>query len=54
MQDHDQDGKLSFSEFSELVDAFGNQVAASKVCAFFCFFRNFFAALSYNIHSFLV
>lgn len=28
--DHDQDGKLSFSEFSELVDAFGNQVAASK------------------------
>ncbi|XP_043722006.1 phosphatidylserine decarboxylase proenzyme 2-like isoform X2 [Telopea speciosissima] len=28
--DYNQDGKLSFSEFSDLIDAFGNQVAASK------------------------
>lgn len=28
--DHDADGQLSFSEFSELVDAFGNQIAAGK------------------------
>ncbi|PON76062.1 Phosphatidylserine decarboxylase-related [Parasponia andersonii] len=28
--DYNQDGKLSFSEFSELIDAFGNQLAAKK------------------------
>ncbi|KAE8722738.1 Phosphatidylserine decarboxylase proenzyme 2 [Hibiscus syriacus] len=28
--DYDEDGKLSFSEFSELINAFGNKVAASK------------------------
>ncbi|XVE66507.1 hypothetical protein DITRI_Ditri08aG0084700 [Diplodiscus trichospermus] len=28
--DYDEDGKLSFSEFSDLINAFGNNVAASK------------------------
>ncbi|KAJ4950716.1 hypothetical protein NE237_027548 [Protea cynaroides] len=28
--DYNQDGQLSFSEFSDLIDAFGNQVTASK------------------------
>ncbi|GMH10254.1 hypothetical protein Nepgr_012095 [Nepenthes gracilis] len=28
--DYNQDGKLSFSEFSDLIDAFGNQVAIDK------------------------
>ncbi|KAI4299054.1 hypothetical protein L6164_032550 [Bauhinia variegata] len=28
--DYNEDGMLSFSEFSELIDAFGNQVATSK------------------------
>lgn len=31
-QDYDGDGLLSFSEFSELINAFGNQHAANKVC----------------------
>lgn len=31
MQDYNEDGKLSFSEFSDLIDAFGNEVAANKV-----------------------
>lgn len=31
MQDYDEDGKLSFSEFSDLMNAFGNIVAANKV-----------------------
>lgn len=30
-QDYNGDGQLSFSEFSELIDAFGNQQAAKKV-----------------------
>ncbi|KAI8028537.1 BTB/POZ domain-containing protein [Camellia lanceoleosa] len=29
--DYDGDGKLSFSEFSDLINAFGNQLAADKV-----------------------
>jgi phosphatidylserine decarboxylase len=29
--DYDEDGKLSFSEFSDLMNAFGNVVAANKV-----------------------
>ncbi|KAK8494616.1 hypothetical protein V6N13_029860 [Hibiscus sabdariffa] len=33
--DYDEDGKLSFSEFSELINAFGNKVAASKKEALF-------------------
>ncbi|XP_057464618.1 phosphatidylserine decarboxylase proenzyme 2-like [Actinidia eriantha] len=28
--DYNEDGKLSFSEFSDLIDAFGNQLAADK------------------------
>ncbi|CAI9103963.1 OLC1v1002562C1 [Oldenlandia corymbosa var. corymbosa] len=28
--DYDEDGKLSFDEFSDLIDAFGNQLAANK------------------------
>ncbi|CAK9140466.1 unnamed protein product [Ilex paraguariensis] len=28
--DYDEDGTLSFSEFSDLIDSFGNQLAASK------------------------
>jgi len=31
MQDYNEDGMLSLSEFSDLIDAFGNQVASSKV-----------------------
>lgn len=31
MQDYNVDGKLSFSEFSDLINAFGNQIAADKV-----------------------
>ena len=31
LQDYNEDGQLSFSEFSDLVDAFGNQVASDKV-----------------------
>lgn len=31
MQDYNGDGNLSFSEFSELINAFGNQQAAKKV-----------------------
>jgi phosphatidylserine decarboxylase len=31
MQDYNEDGKLSFSEFSALINAFGNQQAANKV-----------------------
>lgn len=31
MQDYNEDGKLSFSEFSDLINAFGNQIAADKV-----------------------
>ena len=31
MQDYNEDGMLSLSEFSDLIDAFGNQVANSKV-----------------------
>jgi len=31
MQDYNQDGMLSFSEFSDLIDAFGNQLATRKV-----------------------
>jgi hypothetical protein len=31
MQDYNEDGMLSFSEFSDLIDAFGNQLATSKV-----------------------
>jgi len=31
MQDYNEDGMLSLSEFSDLIDAFGNQVATSKV-----------------------
>ncbi|KAF9610436.1 hypothetical protein IFM89_022347 [Coptis chinensis] len=30
VMDYDQDGQLSFSEFSDLMDAFGNEVAAKK------------------------
>ncbi|KAG5020194.1 hypothetical protein JHK87_016049 [Glycine soja] len=30
MQDHNEDGMLSLSEFSDLIDAFGNQVTTSK------------------------
>ncbi|KAL7230858.1 hypothetical protein ACSBR2_009192 [Camellia fascicularis] len=30
-QDYDGDGKLSFSEFFDLISAFGNQLAANKV-----------------------
>lgn len=30
-QDYNEDGKLSYSEFTELISAFGNDVAASKV-----------------------
>ena len=30
MKDYNADGKLSFSEFSELINAFGNQLAAKK------------------------
>lgn len=46
MQDYNEDGMLSFSEFSDLIDAFGNQLATSKVqtilhiiqyCYFFVF-----------------
>ncbi|KAK8636595.1 hypothetical protein V6N13_124340 [Hibiscus sabdariffa] len=33
--DYDEGGKLSFSEFSELINAFGNKVAASKKEALF-------------------
>lgn len=32
IQDYDEDGTLSFAEFSDLIDAFGNQLAATKVC----------------------
>lgn len=32
MQDYNEDGNLSFKEFSYLIDAFGNQLAANKVC----------------------
>lgn len=32
MQDYNDDAKLSFSEFSDLINAFGNQLAADKVC----------------------
>ncbi|KAG8368712.1 hypothetical protein BUALT_Bualt15G0074300 [Buddleja alternifolia] len=28
--DYDEDGKLTYAEFSELIDAFGNQMAANK------------------------
>lgn len=31
-QDYNEDGRLSFDEFSDLIDAFGNQLAADKVC----------------------
>lgn len=31
MQDYNEDGMLSLSEFSDLIDAFGNQVATNKV-----------------------
>lgn len=31
MQDYNEDGELSFSEFSDLINAFGNQLAADKV-----------------------
>lgn len=31
MQDYNEDGHLSFSEFSDLMNAFGNVVAANKV-----------------------
>ena len=31
IQDYNEDGKLSSSEFSELIKAFGNQVATEKV-----------------------
>ncbi|XP_022763767.1 phosphatidylserine decarboxylase proenzyme 2-like isoform X2 [Durio zibethinus] len=33
IMDYNEDGKLSFSEFSDLINAFGNNVAASKVSA---------------------
>lgn len=32
IQDYNEDGKLSLDEFSDLIDAFGNQLAANKVC----------------------
>lgn len=32
MQDYDGNGTLSYAEFSDLIDAFGNQLAATKVC----------------------
>ncbi|KAL7230862.1 hypothetical protein ACSBR2_009196 [Camellia fascicularis] len=32
-QDYDGDGKLSFSEFSDLISAFGNQLATNKFLA---------------------
>lgn len=32
VQDYDQNGNLSYEEFSGLIDAFGNQLAATKVC----------------------
>jgi len=31
IQDYDEDGTLSFSEFSDLINAFGNELAANKV-----------------------
>jgi hypothetical protein len=31
LQDYNEDGELSFSEFSDLINAFGNQLAADKV-----------------------
>ena len=31
MQDYNEDGMLSFPEFSDLIDAFGNQIATGKV-----------------------
>jgi len=31
VQDYNEDGQLSFSEFSDLIKAFGNQVADKKV-----------------------
>ena len=31
IQDYNEDGKLSFPEFSDLINAFGNQLAANKV-----------------------
>ena len=30
-QDYNEDGQLSLSEFSDLISAIGNQVAANKV-----------------------
>lgn len=32
IQDYDEDGNLSYAEFSDLIDAFGNQLAVTKVC----------------------
>lgn len=32
IQDYDESGNLSYAEFSDLIDAFGNELAATKVC----------------------
>ena len=40
LQDYNEDGKLSFSEFSDLINAFGNQQAATKVWTLFVFGSN--------------
>jgi len=52
MQDYNEDGMLSLSEFSDLIDAFGNQVANSKVhtrvvilhlmCSHYLIFMNYY------------
>lgn len=31
LQDYNEDGELSLAEFSDLIDAFGNKLAAEKV-----------------------
>lgn len=31
IQDHNGDGQLSLPEFTELIDVFGNNIAAAKV-----------------------